>query len=39
MMEQRSEWRSKHLKLVDPDHEWLLLEVVNAALEFPKSAD
>jgi len=26
VMEQRTEWRSKHLKLVDPDHEWLLLE-------------
>jgi hypothetical protein len=26
VMEQRIEWRSKNLKLVDPAHEWLLLE-------------
>lgn len=31
-MEQRTEWRSKHLKLVDPDHEWLLLEAGGLAL-------
>jgi hypothetical protein len=31
-MEQRTEWRSKHLKLVDPDHEWQLLEVGGLAL-------
>lgn len=31
IMEQRTEWRSKHLKLVDPDHEWLLLEKAGLA--------
>jgi hypothetical protein len=31
-MEQRTEWRSKHLKLVDPDHEWQLLETGGLAL-------
>lgn len=32
IMEQRVEWRSKHLNLVDPDHEWLLLEGCGLAL-------
>jgi hypothetical protein len=31
-MEQRTEWRSKHLKLVDPDHEWQLFEDGGLAL-------
>ena len=31
-MEQRTEWRSKHLKLVDTDHEWKLLEAGGLAL-------
>lgn len=31
-MEQRTEWRSKHLKLVDTDHEWQLLEAGGLAL-------
>jgi hypothetical protein len=31
-MEQRTEWRSKHLKLVDPDHEWQLFEAGGLAL-------
>lgn len=31
-MEQRTEWRSKHLKLVDPDHEWQLFETGGLAL-------
>jgi hypothetical protein len=32
IMEQRTEWRSKHLKLVNPDHEWLLFETATLAI-------
>jgi hypothetical protein len=32
IMEQRVEWRSKHLKLVDPDHEWLLFKTAALAI-------
>ncbi len=38
IMEQRTEWRSKHLKLVDPDHEWLLLETAVLATYWGGSA-
>jgi hypothetical protein len=38
IMEQRTEWRSKHLKLVDPDHEWLLLETAGLAMGWGGSA-
>lgn len=31
-MEQRTEWRSKRLKLVDPDHEWQLFDAGALAL-------
>jgi hypothetical protein len=37
-MEQRTEWRSKHLKLVDPDHEWLLLKAGGLALAWGGSS-
>lgn len=37
-MEQRTEWRSKHLKLVDPDHQWLLLEAGGLALAWGRSS-
>jgi hypothetical protein len=37
-MEQRTEWRSKHLKLVDPDHEWLLLDAGGLALAWSGSS-
>jgi hypothetical protein len=37
-MEQRTEWRSKHLKLVDPDHEWLLFEAGGLALAWGGSS-
>lgn len=37
-MEQRTEWRSKHLKLVDPDHEWLLFEAGGLALAWGSSS-
>jgi len=37
-MEQRTEWRSKHLKLVDPDHEWLLFEAGGLALTWGVSS-
>ena len=37
-MEQRTEWRSKHLKLVDPDHEWLLLDAGGLALAWSSSS-
>jgi hypothetical protein len=37
-MEQRTEWRSKHLKLVDPDHEWLLFEAGGLALAWRGSS-
>ena len=37
-MEQRTEWRSTHLKLVDPDHEWKLLEEGSLALAWGSAA-
>ena len=37
-MEQRTEWRSKHLTLVDPDHEWLLFEAGGLALAWGSSS-
>ncbi len=37
-IEQRTEWRSKHLKLVDPEHEWLLLEAGGLALAWSSSS-
>ena len=37
-MEQRTEWRSKHLKLVDPDHEWLLFEAGGLAVTWGGSS-
>jgi hypothetical protein len=37
-MEQRTEWRSKHLKLVDPDHEWQLLEAGGLAVAWSGSS-
>lgn len=38
VMEQRAEWRSKRLRLVDPDHEWLLLETAALATLWGGSA-
>jgi hypothetical protein len=38
IMEQRIEWRSKHLKLVDNDHEWLLFETAGLATAWGGSA-
>jgi hypothetical protein len=38
IMEQRIEWRSKRLKLVDPDHEWLLFETASIATSWGGSA-
>ena len=38
IMERRVEWRSKRLKLVDPDHEWLLLRVGAVAFAWGNSA-
>ena len=38
IMEQRTEWRSKHLTLVDPDHEWLLFEAGGLALAWGSSS-
>src|SRR4029077_2742040 len=37
-MEQRTEWRSKHLKLVDPGDEWLLCEAGGWALAWGGSS-
>ena len=37
-MEQRTEWRSKHLTLVDPDHEWSLFEAGGLALAWGSSS-
>src|SRR6266487_2303282 len=37
-MEQRTEWRPKHLKLVEPDHEWQLLEAGGLALAWAGSS-
>ena len=37
-MEQRTEWRSKHLKLVDPDDEWRLFEAGGLALTWGSSS-
>jgi hypothetical protein len=37
-IEQRTEWRSKHLKLVDPAHEWLILEAGGLALAWTSSS-
>ena len=37
-MEQRTEWRSKHLTLVDPGHEWLLFEAGGLALAWGRSS-
>lgn len=37
-MEQRTEWRSKHLKLVDTDDEWQLLEAGGLALGWSASS-
>ena len=37
-MEQRTEWRSKHLKLVDPDHEWSLFEAGGLAIAWGGSS-
>jgi hypothetical protein len=37
-MEQRTEWRSKHLKLVNPDHEWQLLEAGGLALAWSSAS-
>ncbi len=38
IMEQRIEWRSKHLKLVDNNHEWLLFETAGLATAWGGSA-
>lgn len=38
IMEQRTEWRSKRLKLVESDHEWLLLEAGGLALAWGSSS-
>ena len=38
MMEQRTEWRTKRLRLVDPDHEWLLFESGALALAWGSSS-
>lgn len=37
-MEQRVEWRSKHLKLIDPDDEWYLFDEGGLALGWGSSA-
>jgi hypothetical protein len=37
-MEQRIEWRSKRLKLVDPDHEWQLFDEGGLAFAWGSSA-
>ena len=37
-MEQRTEWRSEHLTLVDPDHEWVLFEAGGLALAWGRSS-
>ena len=37
-MELRTEWRSKRLKLVDPDHEWRLLKAGGLALAWNSSS-
>jgi hypothetical protein len=37
-MEQRTEWRSKHLTLVDPDDEWVLFEAGGLALAWGGSS-
>ena len=37
-MEQRAEWRSKHLKLVNPDDEWRLFEAGGLALTWGGSS-
>ena len=38
IMELRVEWRSKRLKLVDPDHEWQLLKAGGLALAWNNSS-
>ena len=37
-MEQRVEWRSKHLRLVDSDHEWEIFEEASLALTWGAQA-
>ena len=37
-MEQRIEWRSKHLKLIDPDDEWFLFDEGGLALAWGSSS-